>query len=85
MSWLPYILVFLATALVDLLWTLYIQASVKGSHLATLYNTALFLLGSVVFLSFTENHWLLLPGCLGAALGTELGLLASKPDRPQSL
>lgn len=81
MTWLPYVIVFFATAAVDLCWTLYIAATVQRSHLATLYNTILFVLGAAVFLSFTENPWLLLPGALGAAAGTEIGLLFHKDPR----
>ena len=68
-------LVFVAVAAVDALWSLWI-GSVGGHHAAQAgaYATLLLLAGAFVTLSYVRDRRLLLPAALGAFIGTYLSV-----------
>lgn len=66
-----FLLVFLATCCGDVCWTRYIAAvAVKDRWRAVRWNAAIVALGAFTIVSYTANHWLLIPAVLGGALGT---------------
>jgi hypothetical protein len=68
--------VFLAVALADGLWTLYIVAAAARLPLpAALYSTGIVLTGAFVTLAYVRDRWYLLPAALGAFAGTYLSVL----------
>lgn len=69
--WLQGVVVFVAVMAADFAWTKYMMyAAAKNPHRAALWNTVIIALGSVSVVSYTENHWMLIPALLGAYLGT---------------
>lgn len=65
------ILVFIAVACADALWTLYVQAAANNKKLkASLVSAAIILAGSFVTLEYVENPILIIPAALGAFFGT---------------
>jgi hypothetical protein len=70
-TWLQAAAVFTAVAVADFAWTKYMMhAAAKHPHRAALWNSVIIALGSVSVVSYTENHWMLIPALLGAYVGT---------------
>lgn len=68
-----YLLVFIAVAFVDAIWTLYIKAIQENAPFrSAMTGTLIYLLGSYAILSYTESPVYLIPACLGAFIGTYL-------------
>ena len=67
------VLVFLATFITDVLWTLLVRRTTQGRALsASIYSTLIVLLSAVAITSFVENGWYVIPSALGAFAGTYL-------------
>lgn len=63
--------VFIAAAIVDVLWALYIRRTAQGAATpAAVYAGLLFLVGAYNTLSYMQNPWLLVPLVLGSSVGT---------------
>ena len=76
MTW---ILAFLALAILDFCWALYVGKVKDGNAMqAGLWAIALYALGAGATIGWIENHWLLLPACAGAFVGTCVGVLWNK-------
>ena len=72
LSWLG---VFAAMTAGDYCWAKYTQSvSEKKRLVAALWSAAIVSCGSVVVVSYTENHWLLTAAVAGAFCGTYLAL-----------
>lgn len=69
------LIAFAALAITDACWAIYISsvASQKTVH-ASCWAVLLFLSGAVAVISYTTNHWLLLPAAAGAFVGTWAGV-----------
>lgn len=66
-----YVLVFLSTLLADFAWTKYnMESAAKRPHPAAFWSTLIILFGAFNIVSYTTNHWLLIPAALGAYAGT---------------
>lgn len=77
-----YILVFVAVAFVDSIWTLYIKAIQENAPLrSAMTGTLIYALGSYAILSYTESPVYLIPACLGAFIGTYLTTLYNRERR----
>lgn len=64
---------FVAVALTDFCWTRYIQATAEAkANQSALFSLFIILIGGFVAISYTTNHWLLIPAGLGAYVGTYL-------------
>lgn len=73
--WLQAPAVFVCVMAGDFAWTKYMMhAAAKNPHRASLWNTAIIACGSVSVVSYTTNHWLLVPALLGAYAGTYLAV-----------
>ncbi|MDI6821003.1 MAG: hypothetical protein QMD65_02365 [Patescibacteria group bacterium] len=69
------ILVFLATAISDVLWTFYIRRTGQGKALAASSFTFLIaLLGGIAVVTYVENPWYLVPTAFGAFIGTFISI-----------
>lgn len=68
MSW---IAVFVALAALDFFWARYTQAITnKRAVFAGAYAIVILALGGFSVISYTTDHTLLIPACLGAFVGT---------------
>jgi hypothetical protein len=66
-----WIAAFVAMTLTDGAWALYVASVKFGSPVAaSLWAVALFVLGALAVIGYTQDRWLLLPGSVGAFTGT---------------
>ncbi len=66
-----WIIVFFALIAVDFAWARYTQAIKRGMPMmSSVYAMAILGLGAFGIISYTSNHWLLIPACAGAFVGT---------------
>lgn len=77
-----YIIVFLAVACTDYVYTQYLTAVQHRRRWAACgWATAVTLSSSLAIIEYTMNHWLLIPALLGAFAGTWVGMPGSSdPD-----
>jgi hypothetical protein len=69
------IIAFLALALTDVCWAVYVdRVKEHKAFSSALWAVALFISGGVAVISYTTNHWLLIPAGLGAFVGTYAGV-----------
>jgi branched-subunit amino acid ABC-type transport system permease component len=74
-NWLEVILIFLATAVSDVLWVFYIRRTNKGKAIsAAAFSSFIVLLGGLVVLAYVDNIWYLIPAALGAFAGTIISI-----------
>lgn len=61
--------------LLDLAWAVYTASVSDGSHPAkpAVWSMALYALSGMATISWTQDHWLLVPACAGAFTGTFIG------------
>jgi O-antigen/teichoic acid export membrane protein len=70
-----YIFTFLAVFVVDIIYTYYLKAINENAALrASFWGAACWLIGSLAVIEYTNNHWLLIPACIGAFCGTFVGI-----------
>lgn len=63
--------VFAALFALDFVWSRYTRAlNVSSAVIAANYAVAIILLGGFSIVSYTTNHWLLIPAAAGAWAGT---------------
>jgi hypothetical protein len=68
-----FLLVFLATLLADVCWTLYFQrVAAKRAHASAFWSSAIIALGAFTITEYTRSPWLILAAVLGAYIGTWL-------------
>ena len=73
--------VFIATAVIDWLYGLYILYSAQRAALkAAFVSVALALIGAYVFISFVNNKWTIVADALGAFTGTYLSIKYSRRE-----
>jgi hypothetical protein len=66
-----YILIFIATIIVDVAWTLYlIKVEERNVIQSGIWAVVIYLLGALIVLSYSTNHLLLIPAVLGSFIGT---------------
>ena len=66
-----YILIFIATIIVDVAWTLYlIKVEERNVIQSGVWAVVIYLLGALIVLSYSTNHLLLIPAVLGSFIGT---------------
>lgn len=70
-----FIFTFIAIFVVDIFYTYYLKSVNESKALkASLWAAVVWLIGSFAVISYTTNHWLLIPACLGAFCGTWVGV-----------
>ena len=63
--------IFTVTAIVDAIWTMYNRAvTANKAFAAAAYSSGIVLAGGITVISYTENHWMILPAAAGAFVGT---------------
>jgi hypothetical protein len=66
-----YILIFIATIIVDVAWTLYlIKVEERKVIQSGVWAVVIYLVGALVVLSYSHNHYLLIPAVIGSFIGT---------------
>lgn len=70
-SYLQFIFVFIATLIGDVCWTKYIQhVNAKKAFNAAIWNSAIYVMGAFVVISYNINHWYVIAAFLGGFVGT---------------
>jgi len=70
-----YIVTFFAIFFLDIVYTYYLRCVASENVLgASFWSVACYILGSIAVISYTINHWLIIPACLGAFAGTFVGM-----------
>lgn len=68
-------LVFGTTTVASVFWALYFRYSTQGrGHKAALADCGIICIGAINVISYTQNHWLLIPILLGTYLGTYVAI-----------
>lgn len=75
MSTIPFLLTFLAVFVMNLFYSYYIKATQEDKALlASCWAAMINLVASLAAIGYIQNHWLLIPSCLGSFLGTWVGM-----------
>jgi uncharacterized membrane protein YfcA len=70
---------FFALFFTDVFYTYYLQAVQNNEAMkASLWGVVVFFVAAIAVVNYTTNHWLLVPACLGAFLGTYVGIRIRK-------
>jgi hypothetical protein len=70
-----FIVTFFAVFALDVVYTYYLRCVGNGEALgASFWAMPCYLLGSLAVISYTTNHWLLIPAMMGAFCGTWVGM-----------
>ena len=73
--WLTWLFVFAMMTLGDFCWAKYTKAVAAHKRgVAAFWSAAIVTFGSIVVVSYNENHWLTTAAIAGAAVGTYLAL-----------
>jgi hypothetical protein len=73
------IITFLAVAVSDVFWVLCVNSTKEHKAFkAAMWALLLLLSTGISIVSYTENHWLLIPAALGAFAGTYVGVKVDK-------
>ena len=73
------IITFFSIFLLDVVYTYYLRCVADNNVLgASFWSVACYLLGSVAVISYTTNHWLIIPAVAGAFCGTFAGMKIKK-------
>lgn len=76
--------VFLLMILTDMVWAVYIRRSAQGKAFSSaLAAMVLLLSGGYVVVSYTADHWMLIPAALGSFVGTYITVrFDTRKERP---
>lgn len=70
---------FFALFFTDIFYTYYLKSVNNNKPLfASLWAVVVFSIASIAVINYTSDHWLLIPACLGAFLGTYVGMKFTK-------
>jgi hypothetical protein len=76
---LDYIVTFFSIFFLDIVYTYYLRCVANDNVLgASFWSVACYILGSVAVISYTTNHWLIIPALAGAFCGTYVGMKVKK-------
>ena len=76
-----YIVTFFSIFLLDIVYTYYLRCVANDNVLgASFWSVACYILGSVAVISYTTNHWLVIPALFGAFFGTYAGMKLKKRE-----
>ena len=75
MNVMSFIVTFIAVTVVDYFYTFYLKSVNENKALkAGFWGAVIWLIGSIAVIEYTANHWLLIPACMGAFVGTYIGI-----------
>jgi len=70
---------FFSIFFLDIVYTYYLRCVANDNVLgASFWSVACYILGSVAVISYTTNHWLVVPAIAGAFCGTYVGMKIKK-------
>lgn len=73
------LLTFFSIFFLDIVYTYYLRCVANDNVLgASFWSVACYILGSVAVISYTTNHWLVIPAIAGAFCGTYVGMKVKK-------
>jgi uncharacterized membrane protein YfcA len=71
-----FIIVFLSMFVVDVFYAIYLKSIENNKPIfASFMATIVFFVASIATIGYIDNHWLLVPACLGAFAGTWVGVM----------
>ena len=74
-----YIITFFSIFLLDIVYTYYLRCVASNNVWgASFWSVSCYLLGTVAVISYTTNHWLVIPAIVGAFFGTFAGMKIKK-------
>jgi uncharacterized membrane protein YfcA len=74
-----YLVTFFSIFLLDIVYTYYLRCVANDNVLgASFWSVACYILGSVAVISYTTDHWLVIPAVVGAFCGTYAGMKLKK-------
>ena len=69
------IIVFLSMFIVDVLYAIYLKSIENNKPIfASFMAMIVFFVASIATIGYVDNHWLLIPACIGAFAGTWVGV-----------
>lgn len=69
--WVIGVILFFVDLVVDFAWSMYIKTLARNQTLkAAGWSAFISLAGGITVISYTTNHWLLIPAVVGGAVGT---------------
>jgi len=72
---LEYIIVFLSMFVVDVFYAIYLKSIENNKPIfASFMAMIVFFVASIATIGYIDNHWLLIPACMGAFVGTWVGV-----------
>jgi hypothetical protein len=78
--------VFVALAVLDFVWARYTMAITDKRALAAGgYAIVILALGGFSVISYTTDHWLLIPACSGAFVGTYFAVWFGERKKPEPI
>jgi hypothetical protein len=73
------VITFFSIFLLDIVYTYYLRCVADNNVLgASFWSVACYILGSAAVISYTTNHWLVIPAIAGAFCGTYVGMKDKK-------
>jgi len=73
---LEYVIVFLSMFVVDVFYAIYLKSIENNKPIfASFMAMIVFFVASIATIGYIDNHWLLVPACLGAFAGTWVGVM----------
>jgi len=70
-----YVISFFALFFTDIFYTFYLKAVEQNKPVvAGVWAVVVYSIASLAIVNYIDNHWLLIPSCLGAFAGTYVGI-----------
>lgn len=70
-----YVFTFLAVTTVDIFYTYYLKSvNENKAVVGGVWGAIVWLIGSIAVIEYTADHMLLIPACIGAFVGTYIGI-----------
>ena len=70
------VIIFLSMFIVDVLYAIYLKSIENNKPLfASFMAMTVFFVASIATIGYVDNHWLLIPACVGAFTGTYVGVM----------
>lgn len=79
---LTYIITFFAVFATDILYVYFIKAVQNDQPIrASFWSVLVTLTATITVISYTEDHWAIIPALMGAAVGTYAGMVLRRRQR----
>lgn len=70
-----WIITFVSVLVINILYTRYLKAVQKNlPFVASSWSASITIISGIVAINYINNHWLLIPSCLGSFAGTYISM-----------